>query len=444
MSKKMIIILASITLAIIPFFGTQDALGADDSIRAELKQARNEIQQLRKEMDQLKSDKSWQYKKNLKSAMKNPPALTNNKNAKGGLELPAGWTIVPYGYLKFDVSYDDSSTTAGNYVVWAKSENSTNRNNDKLSATARQSRFGAKIFAPNINDISVMGRVEIDFYNGKLSQENKATPVLRHAYAQLTGNDWHFIFGQTADIISPLVPTTINYTVGWLGGNIGYRHPQLQFAKWWQCDQGCKFKIETAISRQIGQDADGLGVDDGHDTSTPSILGRISYAAPLAGKKLVAGLSGHYGTEEIDTVTDDISVNSWSLNADLVVPLSKQIELKGEVFWSENADSYFAGIGQGVNDTTMDEIESMGGWAQIGYKPSSSWAFYTGGGIDDPINSDLNDDDKTSNLFAYTNANYFFSKYLSTGMEVSYYETGYKNSGQGKNYRFQHAWKLSF
>jgi len=418
--------------------------------RSERDQA--QIEQLRAEMTQLKNSSLQQYQAKLDDALAQLSA-GEQEESPGGLVLPAGWRIQPYGYVKFDMSYDDSAVVGdgGNFVIWVKPENKRTRADDAFSFTARQSRLGVKLWAPPIGDVEVMGRVEVDFYNPEFDVENKGTPMMRHAYGEVTGEDWSVLFGQTCDIISPLAPTTVNYAVGWFGGNVGYRHPQLRFTKWWDGSDNGRWKIETALSRQTRQSADDFGVDDGQDASSPTLLARLSYSAPAGQKRCEVGLSGHYGKEEIDwdedglgLAGDDDEVHTWSINADVTAPLSKTMEFKGEVFWAENFDSYFGGIGQGVNTATRKEIETLGGWAQLGYVPSDKWSFYVGAGVDDPIDRDLEDDARSRNIFAFSNANHFFSKYLSTGVEVSFWRTNYKNSADGDDFRVQHYWKLSF
>ena len=46
----------------------------------------------------------------------------------------------------------------------------------------------------------------IDFQNSVLTTENKATVLLRHAYAEVKDDDFRFLVGQTWDVISPLTP----------------------------------------------------------------------------------------------------------------------------------------------------------------------------------------------------------------------------------------------
>ena len=72
------------------------------------------------------------------------------------------------------------------------------------------------------------GKVEVDFQNSVLSTENKPTIMLRHAYLEAKDDDFRLLVGQTWDVISPLNPDMLLYSVGWDGGNIGYRRAQFR------------------------------------------------------------------------------------------------------------------------------------------------------------------------------------------------------------------------
>ncbi len=426
---------------------------ADESgqaqLRQELEQAKQEIRELRNEMAELRqATVSRNADAELRQVLTDTTPVSDD-TGKGIFDIPTGWRVKPYGYFKGDVSYDESAVAGagGDYVVWALSDDDGAAADDDFNFTARQSRLGTKIFAPDFGDVEVMARAEIDFYSGVTPQENQGTVLLRHAYGQMTGNDWQFLFGQTSDVISPLNPTTLNYTVGWFAGNIGYRHPQLRYSKWWDAPDGDRWKVETALSRHA-RGANTLGVANGRqDAPYPSVLARASYATPfLAERKLEAGVSGHWGKEEIDfdAPGDNEEVASYSLNFDLVVPLTEQLELKGELFCGKDLDTYFGGIGQGVNADTREGVNSRGGWCQVAYRPCQAWLFDVGAGVDDPQNSDLRVGDRSRNGFIFGNAIYQFTEYLSTGVEVSYWRTDYKNSDDGDAFRIQHSWQFSF
>ena len=85
----------------------------NDDIRADLEKALAEIQSLREEVTQLKESSQWQYQQDLQQAVSELPPVS--KDGGGGtFLLPAGWTIQPYGYFKFDMAYDDSPVNGAN------------------------------------------------------------------------------------------------------------------------------------------------------------------------------------------------------------------------------------------------------------------------------------------------------------------------------------------
>jgi hypothetical protein len=155
-----------------------------------------------------------------------------------------------YGYLKLDAAYDTSRTDDGNFVKWVERENANN-DDDQFNMTANQSRFGVNITGLGDSAMKTSGRAEVDFYGG--SNQNKSHLMMRHAYMKL---DWpadkfSIIAGQTSDVISPLVPTTVNYSVAWWTGNIGYRRPQIRLTKVLGLDDGVDLTLEGAIARTI-------------------------------------------------------------------------------------------------------------------------------------------------------------------------------------------------
>lgn len=143
------------------------------------------------------------------AALQNGTGTANGKQ-KG---LWSGLDIQFYGYVKADISYDDSRTNPGNFVVWVNSE-ATNNNDDEFNLTANQTRMGFNISGPASETMKTSGKIEWDFY-GSNASENKPKLQVRHAYMTLDWPEDNFsiLAGQTSDVISPLVPTTLNYTV---------------------------------------------------------------------------------------------------------------------------------------------------------------------------------------------------------------------------------------
>ena len=132
-------------------------------------------------------------------------------------------TIKPYGYFKLDMAYDQARTNNGNYVFWVESSEDKD---SEINLTARQTRLGVNFIYDELNNRTVSGRFEIDFYGG--GAENKNMIMMRHGYLKVDFGKYYILAGQTSDVLSPLVPNTVNYTVLWNCGNIGYRRPQIQ------------------------------------------------------------------------------------------------------------------------------------------------------------------------------------------------------------------------
>ena len=133
-----------------------------------------------------------------------------------------------YGYMKLDASWDEAIINTGNFARWVAAPEMGHSHAD-FNMTARQTRLGFRA-SSEAAGAQLTGRWEADFYAG--AAENKNGLQVRHAYVDMVWpSGWEVLAGQTSDVISPLNPTTLNYTVAWWAGNIGYRRPQLRVTR---------------------------------------------------------------------------------------------------------------------------------------------------------------------------------------------------------------------
>ncbi len=352
-------------------------------------------------------------------------------NTKFGVDL--------YGFLKFDAAYDTARTDAGDFARWVESE-ATNRNDDQFNMTANQSRFGLQFNGPDFGNAKSGGRVEVDFYGG--GAENKSHLMMRHAYLEMNWPEYDFsiLAGQTSDVISPLVPNTLNYAVNWWVGDIGYRRPQFRLSKGFDVGENSSLLLQGALARTIGDDWGFDPGDTGEDAGFPTLQSRLAYSVPLwMDTPATLGISGHWGQEEYDADNADHGkdFDTWSASIDLVLPLMEKLMLKGEWFIGENLDAYLGGIAQGVNRALLEEIESTGGWAALSMGPFDKWQFTLGAAIDDPRDRDLNAGDRARNYSLFGNTFYSINEAMLVGFEVSYWDTEYKYQTDGDSVRLQ-------
>lgn len=369
-----------------------------------------------------------------------PAGAAEKKNVLSSLDLEF------YGYVKADASYDSSRTTPGNFVVYVDSE-ATRQNDDEFNLTANQTRLGLNISGPSSDTLKTTGRVEFDFY-GNYASENKAKIQMRHAYLVL---DWpkarfNILAGQTSDIMSPLVPNTLNYTVLWDAGNIGYRRPQVRLTQIVPMGEKASLKLEGGVARTIGR-TDLTDSESGEDAGFPALEGRASVTFPFFGPKpTTVGISGHWGTEEydLDVTGSHIQFRSWSVNLDVTQPVCSWLTIKGELFAGENLNQYFGGIGQGVNTTTLREISAEGRWVAASLGPWSQWSFNMGAGIDSVNRNDVTAGSRTQNTSVFANVLYSLNKHAQLGVEVSRWNTHYLGPGDADDMRAQASFIYKF
>jgi len=372
-----------------------------------------------------------------------------DKRTDKRVNLWANLDVQLYGKIKADAAFDTSRTSTGNFARWVEHE-STNQDDHELNMTANETRLGLRFTGPDVGGAKTSGLIEMDFYGG--GAENKANPMLRHAYMKM---DWakyglSLLAGQTWDVISPLNPTVLNYSVQWWAGNIGYRRPQIRLTKVCDLGGGTSLKLETALARSIGRDSGFDPGDSGEDSGLPSFQARASLMFPLlAGRKATIGTSGHYACEEydIDATGRNQKANSWSANLDFDLPIASWLRFKGEMFTGENLDAYLGGIGQGVviANNRLTEIHGTGGWVAASLGPWGPWSFnvgYSGEFIDD--GDVINANTRTCNSAIFGNAIYRINANTSVGVEVSRWRTDYKGEDTGDSLRVQTSFIYQF
>jgi len=351
-----------------------------------------------------------------------------------------------YGYIKLDSSYDSSRLDVGNFARWVVPQPG-GEDDDEFNMTVNQSRFGVNLNGPSNDRWAISGKAEIDFYGG--GAENKAEPFMRHAYMQIHMKDagLYLLAGQTWDLFSPLNAPTVNYSVAWWSGNIGYRRPQVRLTKVFGESSGTTLTIAGALARTIGHRTGFDPGDSGEDNAFPTIQGRIGVSVPMPdGGAFTLGISGHFGTEEYDVAADGsfIEFDSWSANLDLSLTLAGGIVFKGEYYTGQNLDSYLGGIGQGLNLSTLSEIESTGGWASVTIPAGEGMRFSIAGALEQNDEDTLVSGQRSSNSSFWANMFYEFMPNVTIALEAARWETEYKDGESWDSMRGQLAFIYAF
>ncbi len=350
--------------------------------------------------------------------------------------------VVPYGILWTDMIYASSRTYPSMFVLWIESEQTHGESSFVIDA--RRSRVGVNVTGPEVDVLGGLtggGKVEVDFLGG-FTTENTTDARLRHVYWEAKNEEWRFLTGQTWDLVSPLLPSTVNFSVGWCTGNIGFRRTQMRVERYLHTAEGTRLTLQCALAQNIVPDLASGSFSDGVYRETggwPEIQARsaVTFGGNETRDAITLGVSGHIGETGFDfsraspgpyhfPSDDDARFPTWSINSDWNVPMTQRLGAHGEFFYGTNLSQLLGGVGQGICPCTREPIRAAGGWAEIWYDLTPCARMHFGAGIDDP-----NDHDslvgRTYNRSIYANVFVQITENLRTGLECSVWRTGYHN-----------------
>ncbi len=339
------------------------------------------------------------------------PAAASSGKTSLGKETTLEW----YGYFRFDMAHDSAESSHGNYILYVKPHDRADATST-LSVTARQTRLGLWARREGMS-----GRCEVDFYGD--SPENKNALMLRYAYVEIPVGNYMLEAGQTSDLISPLVPLTVNYSAAWGAGNTGYRRPQVKLLR---RTEGYYYGI--SLARNITGDLDGDTIVDGEASAVPAVMGRVALNPGYLWHRGTLGLWSHYG--RCNCPNKNIDYSNWSVGGDLTLKLHSNWKVLGELYTGSNMGAYGGAV---YNSDIVHGVHSTGGWANLQYRMAPALTLSIGGGIDDVDGADLAGvaDARVRNAVAFGAALYEISPGVKFGLELSRWATDYTNVSAG-------------
>jgi len=359
--------------------------------------------------------------------------------------------IVPYGILWGSMAYETSRTATGDYVFYVLSDDEEGE--DAFHVDGKSTRLGIDVIGPRLPLFGCAesgGKIEFDF-QGSFVTENRGSVLLRHAYLEVKNEDYRLLFGQTWDVISPLYPGMLMYSVGWGGGNIGYRRAQFRAERYYDLSPRMFLTLQGSLNTDIITPSDlpaSVGIRGDH-AGWPILEGRAAMTLGERGpgcRPITIGASGHIGEQIYDVPAsgiDDAARKTWSFNADFRWPITERFGFQGEFFTGQNLGAYLGGILQGINRFTLEGIHSTGGWGEIWYDWSPRCHSHVGYSIDDPWNQDVTVG-RIYNDFIFANLFYDVTPKFLVGVELSYWKTHYQTQSPGESAHIEFAAKYGF
>jgi hypothetical protein len=392
------------------------------------------------------------------SAQEETPPLTWKDLTKSGIPLRF------YGFLRLDAYYNTARMNNIILPLTVSPENGTQADDDDagFALDPRLTRFGMDVTPSKLGEVSIAGKLEIDFANFPTgSSESRATPRIRLAYIDVAKEALTLRVGQDWDLVSPLFPAVNNETLMWNAGNTGDRRAQIQ-GRWAPADSRFDVKASLGLTGAItNEDLDsgvvGLTPErDGFDSGLPHVQARagLELDSPVEKKPIDLGAWGAIGKTETDSSFGghkrfDVNI----VGVDFQVPFTGSWSVRGEAWAGENLGDFRGGIGQSINKVTGDEISSVGGWAEVVYAATDKLRFHAGGTVDDPDDDEVPapagaapgtvfSPDHNSAVYAGTMKDWRSG--LRTGFDVIYWDTNWLGTEDGDGLRFNLYFQLNF
>jgi hypothetical protein len=398
------------------------------------------VEQLSREVAELKSTmKNKEASRDVslppKSISDSPIRKPIDKPAVAGVSSKFGLSF--YGYFKVDAFHDSGLTSHQEIPFWVSKGAANQKGN--FDMTAKETRLGMNFSGPKAGGGKLAGKMEFDFYGNinsgsSISTNHAFEPRTRQAYLNWSFDRWSLLAGKTWEPYIITIPQTLNFSYYNFMGQLGLRKTQVRFTTKIHPRIEWTNAILEPVGKIHGGDIDGDLQDDATDAEFPVLSTKLVFKPLLFSKKeSMFGIATVYGKEKLDSHASGLgekTYDSFALQAGFNLPFNDHITLKASGFTGRNIDSFWGGIGQGINDTKNRAIQASGGWAQLQLKFNPKTKLNLGYSVDNPKDDDLEVGQRSENSSILINGYYDFSAPLSLGLEYMQGQTKYK--GQSK------------
>ena len=263
-------------------------------------------------------------------------------------------------------------------------------------ATIRQTRIGVLVNDPDVLGGTFVGEIDADFYGGQQpSSGGRTFPLLRLRRA--TGEiDWthvQLLVGQEVPLVSPRNPRSLaamGFPEFSSSGNLWLWLPQIRVTV--ETGYSIRLALQAAVLAPTAgtpQPAFNTALDSAERTGRPYLEWRLRLGWGPTDNPSEFAIGVHQGwLKNLDTLSGDSIQISQALTADARVVFGP-VEVMGEAFTGKAlAGLGGGGVGQsfGVDGAA---VHTTGVWLQINARPTRSWMFGGGCGMDDPKDADV-------------------------------------------------------
>src|SRR5580658_2226042 len=281
-----------------------------------------------------------------------------------------------------------------------------------FGATLRQSEIGFETFGPDVAGAKTTADLQLDLAGGFPAVPNgidSGIVRLRTATMRMDWTNTSVVVGQDAIFFSPNSPTSFaSLAIPALtyAGNLWSWVPQIRVEHKIALGADSSLLFQGGILAPVTGERPGIPpgapagdsyyrqAGPGEKSRQPAYGTRFAWTRNVFGQPLRLGVGGYYNRQDYGF---NRNVDGWAGMADVDLPLNRQLSLSGKIYRGRAVGGLYGAFGQSVlfsgnptlPSTQVEALDSVGGWAQLKYRPANKWEFNAAFGMDNPYASDL-------------------------------------------------------
>jgi hypothetical protein len=281
-----------------------------------------------------------------------------------------------------------------------------------FGATLRQSQIGFEVFGPTVAGAKTRADLQLDLAGGFPSVPNGINSGLLRLRTATMRMDWtntSIVVGQDSIFFSPNSPTSFaSLAIPALSaaGNLWGWIPQIRVEHRISVGDQSSLLFQAGILDPVagelpasipGTEGDGgyyRQAGPGEASRQPAYATRVAWTRNLFGQPLRLGVGAFYSRQDYGFSRN---IDGWAAMTDIDLPLSSRFSLSGKLYRGKALGGLYGGIGRSVlfnsdpslPTTEIQGLNSVGGWAQLKYRPANKWEFNGAFGMDNPYATDL-------------------------------------------------------
>lgn len=320
-----------------------------------------------------------------------------------------------------------------------------------FGGTLRQSEIGLEVFGPRLAGARTTGDIQFDLGGGFPDISNGVSSGLFRLRTGTMRLDWSHtsvIAGQDNIFFSPLSPTSFaSLIVPALGyaGNLWAWLPQVRVEHRFDLSSDSHVTLQGGILDNLTGETPRFQAQRvpqaGEASGQPGYGMRVAWTHPAFDQPVTFGLGGYYSRQNWSLGRH---VDGWAGTADWEVPLGPWFSLGGEFYIGDAVGGLGGGIGQSVvisgsfadPATQVRGVDSIGGWSQLKFRPTSRWEFNGAFGLDSARAEDLR-------AFVVSQPIYYSSPARNRSSFLNFIYRPYSNLLFSAEYRHLRTWQLN-